>query len=228
MEGGRACVPSGLLTWGKAAHGQLGHGRKQRTDMAAPTAVTPLASRPISMVACGHFHTVVVIAAAPSTEVHTWGRGALGLLGHGDEDDSLLPRPVAALSGLGVRMVACGIYQTAAITDRGELFCWGWRLERTSSGGAVDGYVTLPEKVHALEGLVLRHVACGHYCTAATTKEGMQPLLPFCGRQWPPVPHSPPPSCCCRGVQVGCTRGARGTAVSLAKATRATSWSPSA
>ena len=50
------------------------------------------------------------------------------------EEDALLPRPVAALSGLAVRMVACGSYQTAVVTERGELFSWGWQLERAPSG----------------------------------------------------------------------------------------------
>lgn len=167
-SGGRA-----LLTWGRATHGQLGHGRKQRADVAVPTAVAPLAGHPVVAVACGHFHTaVVVVVDGRSTEVHTWGRGALGLLGHGDEEDTLVPRPVGTLAGMSVRAVACGVYQTAALTERGELFSWGWRLERSASGEVVEGYSTLPDKAHALAGLEVRHVACGHYCTAATTTDG--------------------------------------------------------
>lgn len=163
----------GLLTWGKAAHGQLGLGRKQRVDVAAPTAVMPLSGQPIGAVACGHFHTAVLVAAGSrSTQVYTWGRGTLGLLGHGDEEDVLLPRPVAALSGLAIRSITCGMYQTAALTERGELFCWGWRLERAAGGAVVEGYATLPDKVHALAGLEVRAVACGHYCTAAVTTDG--------------------------------------------------------
>ena len=40
----------------------------------------------------------------------------------------------------------------------GELFCWGWRLERSASGEVAEGYSTLPDKVHALAGLEVRHV----------------------------------------------------------------------
>ena len=120
-------LPSGLTTWGRATNGQLGHGRKQLTDVATPTAVAELKDRPLSSVACGNYHTVVVAQG----EVFTCGRGALGLLGHGDEDDCLQPRPVKTLlsMGIAVKSVACGNYHTTALTDRGKVYAWGWRLE---------------------------------------------------------------------------------------------------
>ena len=33
-----------------------------------------------------------------------------------------------------MRSVACGAYQTAAVTRAGELFCWGWQFEDGPSG----------------------------------------------------------------------------------------------
>jgi alpha-tubulin suppressor-like RCC1 family protein len=159
-----------LVAWGADQHGQLGHGRKQRSEVTSPTPVVSLNGSPLSAAACGHFHSAVVTAG--SMEVHTWGRGALGLLGHGDEEDCLQPRLVRALSGLRIRSVACGAYQTAALTESGELFGWGWRLEKAGGGSVVEGYTTLPERIHALQGLKVRHVACGHYCAAATTTDG--------------------------------------------------------
>ena len=122
-----------LYSWGRNAHGQLGIGRKQRQEVDAPTAVSSFAGKPLLGVSCGSFHSAAVVAASPA-EVHTWGRGALGLLGHGDEEDALHPRPVRGpLSGVAIRSVACGVYQTAAVTEKGELWCWGWRLEKADS-----------------------------------------------------------------------------------------------
>ena len=167
----------GVATWGAARFGQLGHGRKQHTEVGAPTSVGTLAGRPLSAIACGSFHSACIVAASPS-EVHTWGRGVLGLLGHGDEEDSLQPRPVRALAGISVRAIACGLYQTAAVTDRGELFCWGWKLERFDgpagpSSVVCEGYTTRPERIRGeLEGAEVRQVSCGHYCTAAATSDG--------------------------------------------------------
>ena len=107
-----------------------------------------------------------------STEVHTWGRGAIGILGHGDEEDCLRPRPVKALAGVAIHSVSCGAYQTAAVTEAGALFTWGWRLDQTKDGMVVEGYATLPDQVHALDDQQVRKVACGHYCTAAVTSNG--------------------------------------------------------
>ena len=160
-----------LFTWGRNTHGQCGHGRKQRQEVAAPTAVAAFAGRPLVSISCGHFHSAAVVASSPA-EVHTWGRGALGLLGHGDEEDALHPRPVRALSGVAIRSVSCGAYQTAAVSERGELWCWGWRLEEAASGNTVEGYSTLPERVYALDGLEVRRATCGYYSTLAVTADG--------------------------------------------------------
>ena len=46
---------------------------------------------------------------------------------------ALLARP-SEPPGVDVRSVACGAYQTAAVTRAGELFCWGWQFEDGPSG----------------------------------------------------------------------------------------------
>ena len=44
--------------------------------------------------ACGHFHFVAVTRAG----VYAWGRGPLGVLGHGGEVRSVLPPTISAAS----------------------------------------------------------------------------------------------------------------------------------
>ena len=165
-------MSGGLITWGRANYGQLGHGRKQRADLPTPTTVSQLQGRPLQGVSCGHFHSAAVVAASPA-QVHTWGRGALGLLGHGDEEDCYVPRPVKALAGIAIRQVACGAYHTVAVAESYRLFSWGWRLEQARGGAIVESYSTLPEQVHALDGLEVRAASCGHYATAACTSDGL-------------------------------------------------------
>jgi alpha-tubulin suppressor-like RCC1 family protein len=156
-----------LVTWGRSIHGECGHGRREREDISAPTPIESVNGRPVTALTCGHYHSAAVIASA----VHTWGRGTLGLLGHGDEEDVLRPRPVHALSGIHVRAVSCGTYQTAAVTERGELFVWGWLMVEGETGWQ-EGYTTLPERVAALKEHHVRSVSCGEYATAAVTKDG--------------------------------------------------------
>lgn len=164
-------LPRRVLTWGRAQHGQLGHGSREKGEVSAPGAVGRLEGRPVSQLACGQFHSAAIVATQPPVLL-TWGRGTLGVLGHGDEDDSLAPRAVEALKGCEVRQASCGAYQTAAVTRSGELFCWGWQFEDGPGGSIQEGYTGMPQRVSALDQFVVRTVACGHYATAALTTDG--------------------------------------------------------
>lgn len=69
----------------------------------------------VCSVACGSRHCVV-LTAAPSAEVWTWGAGADGRLGHGTEADELVPRVVVGLLNYRVSAVSAGSAHTAAVT----------------------------------------------------------------------------------------------------------------
>lgn len=48
--------------------------------------------------------------------MYSWGVGADGRLGHGDEADSSVPRLIRALEGKSVSVIACGSEHSLAIT----------------------------------------------------------------------------------------------------------------
>ena len=174
-----------VLTWGAAAHGQLGHGRRQREEVRQPTAVGAFNGRPVLALSCSAFHSAAIVGDGSAPQLLTWGRGTLGVLGHGDEEDQTTPIGVAAFRGLALRAVSCGPYQTGAITQDGALYCWGWRLEAdpnhgewrleadpSHGAGAVEGYVALPQRVGGLSHARVRAVCCGSYCCAAVANDG--------------------------------------------------------
>ena len=162
-----------VLTWGRGQYGQLGHNSQPADEVLAPTAVPCLEGRPVARLACGQFHTAAVVAGPKgSGGVLTWGRGTLGVLGHGDEEDRLEPQAVELLTGVDVRSVACGAYQTAAVTRAGELFCWGWQFEDGPSGSIQEGYTCVPRRMEGLGALAVRHVSCGSYAAVALTTDG--------------------------------------------------------
>jgi len=77
----------------------------------------------ITVVACGHAHSVAVTAGGV---LWTWGLGLDGRLGHGDTRNALSPRAVRASSFRGgIVMAACGSAHTASIDDEGRLYTWG-------------------------------------------------------------------------------------------------------
>ena len=63
-------------------------------------------------IACGHFHYLALGDAG----IFAWGRGPLGVLGHGGEDDEPKPRLVDALAGEPIESIAAGPYHSAAVT----------------------------------------------------------------------------------------------------------------
>uniref|UniRef100_A0A8C7E5A8 RCC1 domain containing 1 n=1 Tax=Naja naja TaxID=35670 RepID=A0A8C7E5A8_NAJNA len=66
-----------------------------------------------------------LLLAAGGT-LFSWGGGRHGQLGHGDLESRREPRAVEALQGLAVAEAAAGGWHSAAVTDAGDLYLWGW------------------------------------------------------------------------------------------------------
>ena len=49
-------------------------------------------------------------------DIYTWGLSTKGTLGHGEEEEELVPRVVEALLGRDIRKLACGHEHTLAVT----------------------------------------------------------------------------------------------------------------
>ncbi len=94
-----------VYTWGCNRHWQLGHLLAADEMVKSPREVQALRGAKAVQVACGARHTVVLTDKA---EVYTWGFGAEGRLGHGDEEDQRLPKRVEALQGLDIVDIAAG------------------------------------------------------------------------------------------------------------------------
>ena len=159
-------MPPQLYTWGKGINGQLGHA-KDFTVTEADDLERVDCQVALRGLACGHFQSLAVSAGG---EVYSWGRGALGLLGHGSEEDSK-PRLIDQLQS--VSQVACGAYQSAAVTATGDLFLFGWAClppsdkSKSSSGSLEATYFTAPRIARGLPaGLKVAGVTCGCYATA--------------------------------------------------------------
>ncbi|XP_026540466.1 RCC1 domain-containing protein 1 isoform X2 [Notechis scutatus] len=66
-----------------------------------------------------------LLLAADGT-LFSWGGGRHGQLGHGDLESRREPRAVEALQGLAVAAAAAGGWHSAAVSDAGDLYLWGW------------------------------------------------------------------------------------------------------
>ncbi|XP_053128420.1 RCC1 domain-containing protein 1 isoform X2 [Hemicordylus capensis] len=103
-----------------------------------PPFFTPLPSAlQARKLALGHKHVVLLSVGGA---LFTWGCGRHGQLGHGGLESLEEPRLLEALQGLPMGVVAAGGWHSAAVSEVGDLYIWGWN---------VSGQLALPSKAVA-------------------------------------------------------------------------------
>jgi len=155
-----------LFTFGVGYSGRLGHGGEQTEPV--PRLVQALAGKKVVGAAAGGNHTMVWTEEG---ELFTFGIGFFGRLGHGGEEDELVPRLVEALAGKKVVGAAAGERHTVAWTEERELFTFGWGNQGRLGHGVLQTE-RVPRLVEALAGKQVIGAAAGKYHTAAWTEEG--------------------------------------------------------
>mmetsp|Transcript_47486 Transcript_47486/g.148563 ORF Transcript_47486/g.148563 Transcript_47486/m.148563 type:complete len:556 (+) Transcript_47486:189-1856(+) len=127
-----------VFSWGLNGYGCLGAGnaRKNYPDFVEddsllfpepfrvcnqPTRVNIEDS--IAAISAGLFHSAAV---GEKGKLYTWGKGGEGQLGSGMMADLYVPAAVKDLKHKNITKAACGSFHTAALTNEGELYVWGW------------------------------------------------------------------------------------------------------
>ncbi|KAL9263569.1 Ultraviolet-B receptor UVR8-like protein [Drosera capensis] len=155
-----------VYSWGWGDFGRLGHGNS--SDLFSPQPIRALDGVKIRQIACGDSHCLAVTIQG---EVASWGRNQNGQLGLGTTEDSLVPQKLLAFQGLSIKMVAAGAEHSAAVTEDGHVYGWGWgRYGNLGLGDREDRNV--PQKVASSNGLKMILVACGWRHTIAVSTSG--------------------------------------------------------
>ncbi|XP_057496040.1 ultraviolet-B receptor UVR8-like isoform X2 [Actinidia eriantha] len=155
-----------VYSWGWGDFGRLGHGNS--SDLFTPQPIKALQGLRIKQIACGDSHCLTVTMEG---EVQSWGRNQNGQLGLGTTEDSPVPQKIDAFQGICVKMVAAGAEHTAAVTEDGQLYGWGWgRYGNLGLGDRKDRLV--PEKVSSIEAEKMVLVACGWRHTISVSSSG--------------------------------------------------------
>lgn len=126
--------------------------------------LTPL--RQIRQIAAGWFHTC---ALTTSGSVFCWGDNYHGQLGDSTTGDKSTPVAVTGLSS-NVQAIVAGRSHTCALTDGGEVLCWG----SNRSGELGDGTTVSKSTPTAVIGLSsgIQAIATGDSYTCALTTNG--------------------------------------------------------
>ena len=108
----------GVACWGDDSHGQLGDGMTLNEDSPFDTPILQGAAE----IALGELHSC---ALTQSGGVKCWGNNNYGQVGDGTQwNDRLAPVDVVGLES-GVKEIAAGYFHNCALTESGEVFCWG-------------------------------------------------------------------------------------------------------
>ena len=157
-----------LFTWGWGKDGQLGLGDPKGLNKCNPTRIEQGVPSNVCAVSCGGEHSAALTADGA---LYTWGGGRCGQLGLGDWTGHRSPQRVASLKGHFVRLVVCGSFSTAAVTDAYELFTWGCGREGQLGHGDRSS-PKAPRLVEALRDTPIVSVSFGEHHTAALTRDG--------------------------------------------------------
>ncbi|KAF5747997.1 putative Ran GTPase binding protein [Tripterygium wilfordii] len=166
-----------LFTYGDGTFGVLGHGNVECVSL--PKEVESLRDLRVKSVACGPWHTAVIVEimadrfkrSADVGKLFTWGDGDRGRLGHSDCGRKLLPTCVAQLVDCGFVQVSCGRMLTAALTNTGKVY---------TMGSAVHGQLGNPlakdKSIAVVEGNLkhefVKEISLGSYHVAVLTAGG--------------------------------------------------------
>lgn len=158
-----------LLSFGWGKYGQTGLGERGNKRFPEDISVEPKAGVDsfFVQVACGDRHTV---ALTRKGQVFTFGCGEHGQLGHGNQADQSKPTLVEEFqhAGINIIQVATGAVHSAALTDQGQLYVWGFGEHFYRSGG--KNFYYTPQLIE-FKGKIVQ-VACGQSHILVLTDKG--------------------------------------------------------
>ena len=128
----------------KSVRSQRCYGDEQ--DQLLPKKVEAFAGQRIVAVSAGERHSSAITADGA---VWSWGRGAYDQLGHGDEQDQLLPKKIEALAGQRVKAVSAGGNHSLALDADGAVLAWGRGEDACLGHGEDLSNQLLPKKIEA-------------------------------------------------------------------------------
>jgi len=159
-----------VFGWGNNDYGQLGIPFMSKHEVNYPVQLRTLNPVKAVKVSTGRCHSVVL---SDEGNVFTFGHQEFGQLGNGKIDKeriSELPTRIDSLLKEKVIDVSCGLDHTIALTDKSDLYAWGFGQEGQCGTGLAEDIDT-PQKIPGINKRIVR-VFSGLDYSCALTEEG--------------------------------------------------------
>jgi alpha-tubulin suppressor-like RCC1 family protein len=155
-----------LYTWGLNDAGQLGDGTTANKTI--PTLINRFNGEKIIAVSLGWYHSSAV---TESGKLYTWGLNGNGQLGDGTTANKTVPTLIDRFNGEKVIAVSLGYYHSAAITETGKLYTWGYNGDGRLGDGTTTNRAT-PILIDNFDGEKVIAVSLGDRHSSAITESG--------------------------------------------------------
>jgi alpha-tubulin suppressor-like RCC1 family protein len=151
--------------FGQTSPGILGHG----PNPSGPT--EPRKATIDAGISAGSPGSYFNLALTQGGTVLSWGDNQNGSLGRNTNgNDDPVPAPVQNLSN--AVQISAGMLHACAVTQGGQVLCWGDNAYGQLGRGIVGGSSDNPQSVPLPMGKMATQVACSNYHTCVTTSDG--------------------------------------------------------
>ncbi|ESO89418.1 hypothetical protein LOTGIDRAFT_218809 [Lottia gigantea] len=144
-----------VYSWGDGDYGKLGRGGSDGCK--TPKLIDFFMGLEVVRVFCGAQFSM---ALTKYGALFSWGKGDNYRLGHGSEEHIRLPKLINGLFGTKIVDVAVGSMHCTAVTEDGDVYCWGKNENHQLSDTGVN-YVMEPTIIAGVEGKNIVGTACG-------------------------------------------------------------------
>jgi alpha-tubulin suppressor-like RCC1 family protein len=154
--------------WGQGTRGALGNGKTQEDNL-IPVIVKDFLYLDVDNL---YVESGAGFALTTAGELFSWGANDSGRLGHGDENDRLLPTLCKPLQGHKVVQVAMGSTHTLCLEDNGSLWGFGGNKFGQLGCGNLDEKKIKPFVIPFWKDKKIKHIACGSWHSCVILEDG--------------------------------------------------------
>ncbi|XP_076244530.1 secretion regulating guanine nucleotide exchange factor [Calliopsis andreniformis] len=145
-----------LYAFGDNKYGQLGLDLNRFSKTSFPIKIPNARFDSSIKMNCGWSHTILLSGG----QAFSWGRNTYGQLGCAEFKEPSSWKIMRIGSPSKIEQISVGSEHSVALTENGEILCWGWN-EHGNCGIGHTKDIKFPEQISLPSGYMATHIGCG-------------------------------------------------------------------